>query len=194
MEIKASLNHLRLSPRKARIVANMIKGMGVGQAQDQLRFSAKEASRPILKLLNSAIANAEHNFKQERENLYVKSIAVNQGTSLKRWMPRAFGRASPILKRASHINLILEAKPGMKKAKKAKSAGLPAILRGAGREDAREGGMEPGELSGEIKKADEGLKDQEKKPYKQIKAFEKTGKVAQQRLGAVRKIFQRKSI
>lgn len=108
-EVIAKLNYLRISPRKIRLVANLIKGLDVNQAKAQLRFLTKKAAQPISKLLDSAIANAS-SFNLDKNNLYISKIIVNQGPSLKRWRPRAFGRATPILKRTSHISLVLEEK------------------------------------------------------------------------------------
>lgn len=106
----AKLNYLRMSPRKVRLVANLIKGMAVKDAISQLTFVQKNASQPLLKLLNSAVANAEHNSKVLRDNLYIKTITVNAGPTLKRVQPRAMGRAYVIRKRSSHINLTLDIK------------------------------------------------------------------------------------
>lgn len=108
MSVTAKLKHLRISPRKVRLVANLIKGMRAEEAEVRLRFLPKRAARPILKLLNSAIANAEHNFNLAKENFYISKIIVEEGPSLKRWLPRAMGRATPILKRTSHIALFLD--------------------------------------------------------------------------------------
>lgn len=108
MEVTAHLRYLRLAPRKVRLVINLIRGLSVTRAADQLSVLPKAAATPILKLLNSAIANAEHNFHLERENLRVKAIVANDGPRLKRWQPRAFGRASEILKRTSHVTIVLE--------------------------------------------------------------------------------------
>jgi len=108
--ITAKLNNLRTSPRKVRLVADLIRGMMVMEAEKQLRFSTKKASVPILKLLNSAIANAKQNAGLAKENLYIASIVVEAGRTLKRWRPRAMGRAGRIMKRTSHIILSLEQK------------------------------------------------------------------------------------
>jgi large subunit ribosomal protein L22 len=122
MQIKAKLNFLRMSPKKVRWVAALIRGLEVNQAQIQLNYLNKAAKKPVLKLLNSAIANAEHNFNLKKNNLYIKEIRVEQGGALKRWMPRAHGRATPILKRLSHISLILDELVPTKKKAKAKIA------------------------------------------------------------------------
>jgi len=106
MEAKAILNNLRIAPRKVRLVANLIKGMPTSQAQAQLKFLPKRSSEPILKLLNSAIANAK-NFNLDENNLYISKIFVDSGQTMKRWLPRAFGRATPIMKRSSRITLFL---------------------------------------------------------------------------------------
>ena len=119
MEVKAKINGLRIAPRKVRLVCDIIRGQDAEEAQSQLQFISKKSAWPILKLLNSALANAENNFKLKKENLYIKVIFVDEGQKLKRWRPRAFGRAAPILKRSSHITLILEEKkPSKVKAKK----------------------------------------------------------------------------
>lgn len=115
MEIKAQLKHLRISPRKVRLVIGLIKGLSVEAAEKQLKFGSKRAAKPILKLLQSAIANAKHNFNLTKEILYVSKITVDQGPSLKRWRARAMGRAAPILKRTSHVVLLLGIKELPKK-------------------------------------------------------------------------------
>lgn len=110
MEVRAQLNQLRISPRKVRLVANVIRGLQVDVAEAQLQFLAKRSAQPLLKLLQSAIASAEHNYKLERKQLFIKSIRVNEGITLKRWQPRAMGRAAPIKKRSAHVSLVLDNK------------------------------------------------------------------------------------
>ena len=110
MEITAKLSHLRISPRKVRIVADLVKGLDVTQAEQQLMFSSRRASRPLLKLLHSAMANAKNNFNLTKDNLYVFNIRVDQGSALKRWRARAMGRGAQILKRTAHILLVLASK------------------------------------------------------------------------------------
>lgn len=123
MEVSAKLRFLRMSPKKVRLVVDVVRGLDVQKAESQLTFLQKGAARPVLKLLRSAIANAENNFKLKKDNLYLKRIFVDQGPALKRWRSRAFGRAAPILKRSSHITVILdELKPETVKARKAKAA------------------------------------------------------------------------
>lgn len=117
MEVRAHLRHLRIAPRKVRLVIDLVRGRRIDQAVDQLTVLPKGAARPVLKLLESAIANAEHNFHLDRATLSVKSITANEGPRLKRYRPRAFGRAAEILKRSSHITVILEGQPAAGKPK-----------------------------------------------------------------------------
>lgn len=121
MRINAELNYLRMSPRKVRLVARTIRGKDVLAAERTLRFITRSASRPILKLLKSAVANAKHNFQiLSPEALTVSEITVNEGPTLKRRRARAMGRAFPIRKRTSRIRLVLEshAEPTGKKSPK----------------------------------------------------------------------------
>ncbi|KKR07330.1 MAG: 50S ribosomal protein L22 [Parcubacteria group bacterium GW2011_GWC1_39_29] len=108
MEVKSKTNNLRLAPRKVRAVVNLIRGKGVNEALDQLEFLIRRPSSPVIKLVKSAIANAENNFHLVRENLFIKEIKVDEGVKLKRFMPRGFGRASTIQKKTSHITLVLD--------------------------------------------------------------------------------------
>src|SRR5262249_30470370 len=105
MEAQARLRHARESSRKVRIVANMIRGKHVDEAISMLRFQPRNAARLIRRLLASAIANAADNGKADVEQLYVKGIVVDEGPTLKRWMPRAMGRATRLNKRTSHITV-----------------------------------------------------------------------------------------
>lgn len=110
MEVKAVAKYVRVSPRKARLVIDLIRGKRVDQALAQLMFVNKRPKDPIVKVIRSAVANAEHNFKLSSENLYIKNAFVDGAFVLKRWMPRAFGRAYPIRKRSSHITIVVALK------------------------------------------------------------------------------------
>lgn len=107
MDVIASLRGLRMAPRKVRLVIDLVRRLPVAEAETRLSFLKKDAARPVLKLLRSAIANAQHNFKLDPTTLVIKSITADGGTTLKRFRPRAMGRAAPIRKRTTHINLIL---------------------------------------------------------------------------------------
>ncbi|MFA5021638.1 MAG: 50S ribosomal protein L22 [Patescibacteria group bacterium] len=114
-EVKASARYLHMSAKKVRLVINQLRGFEVLKALDSLRFVNKAASKPVIKLLNSAIANAENNFQLDKQDLYIKTITANAGPVLKRFMPRAHGRSAPIHKRTCHLDLILGVRVGAKK-------------------------------------------------------------------------------
>ncbi len=122
MEIKAKVKNLRMSPRKVRLVIDVVRGMKVDEAISQLVFMNKKAAKPIMKLVESGVANALNNYELDKGNLLIKEIRVDEGATLKRWMPRARGRATVIRKRTSHVNLILGeiVDSGEKEAKKEK--------------------------------------------------------------------------
>ncbi|WP_248929026.1 50S ribosomal protein L22 [Paenibacillus hamazuiensis] len=110
MEAKAIARYVRIAPRKAQLVVDLIRGKQVGEAIAILRHTPKAASPVIEKVLNSAIANAEHNHNLNPENLVVSQAYANQGPTLKRFRPRAMGRASRINKRTSHITIVVSEK------------------------------------------------------------------------------------
>lgn len=120
MEVKAKARYIRMSPRKVRLVIDVIRGLSVNDARAQLMVMKKAAAEPVRKLLESAIANAEHNFNLNADELYVKRIMADGGPTLGRWRARAFGRAAPIRKRTSHISIILE--PRVKKTVNSKAS------------------------------------------------------------------------
>jgi len=107
MEVKARAKHIRMSPRKVRLLTTLVQGKTVAAALDQLNFAGKFAAEPVRKVIASAMANAKHNFEISEDNLYIKEIRVDQGATLHRWLPRAHGRATPLKKRTSHINVVL---------------------------------------------------------------------------------------
>lgn len=108
MEARAIARYVRISPRKVQIVANLIRGKDVNEALAILKFTPKKAARLLEKVVKSALANAENNFDMDRDKLYIAQVYANQGPTLKRWRPRAQGRAYPILKRTSHIGVVLK--------------------------------------------------------------------------------------
>ena len=110
MQVKARLKNLRIAPRKVRLTSDLIKGMDVEEALNQLETQIKRVNPQIKKLLQSAVSNGENNFGLDKNNLYIYDISVNAGPTLKRWMPKAYGRAGQILKRTSQIEIILEEK------------------------------------------------------------------------------------
>jgi len=106
-EAKAQLNGLRIAPRKVRAIVNLIKGKNVTEAANQLEHYVRRSSPALLKLLNSAVANAENTYSMVKDNLYIKDFIVNEGTKLRRFKPKGFGRVSPIQKKTSLIKLVL---------------------------------------------------------------------------------------
>jgi len=172
METTAKLKNLRISTRKVRLAANLLKGLTVLQAERQLQFLVKRSTLPLEKLLKSAVANAENNAQLIKENLYISKIVVNQGPTLKRWRARARGVAAEILKRTSHIELTLsEIEPGKKISKKAnQSVQKEAVL------------------------SKNELKEKEKASKKTYAKLENEKAPRQQNVAGSKKVFRRKSI
>jgi ribosomal protein L22 len=105
--VKASARYVRIAPRKARLIADQVRGMHIEKARALLQFSPRGAAQPIHKLINSAAANAENNHDLVGDEMRVASITVDEGPTLRRFRPRAMGRATPINKRTSHIKVAL---------------------------------------------------------------------------------------
>ena len=110
--MKAVAKFVRIAPRKARLVADEVRGKGYPEAASILQFTNKRAAKIIGDVLNSAAANAEHNFEADMDELRIKTIKVDEGPTIKRYRPRAMGRATMIMKRTSHITVELEAPVG----------------------------------------------------------------------------------
>ena len=109
-QAKASVRTVRIASRKVRLVVDLIRGKNIGEAMAILRLTPKAASPVVEKLLKSAIANAEHNYEMDTDNLIVSEVFVDEGPTMKRFRPRAQGRASAINKRTSHITLVVSEK------------------------------------------------------------------------------------
>ncbi|PHS34266.1 MAG: 50S ribosomal protein L22 [Alkaliphilus sp.] len=110
MEAKAIARYIRIAPRKAQLVVDLVRGKRVDEALAILKFTPKAAAQVIYKLIHSAAANAENNHDLDREKLFVAEIYANQGPTMKRFRPRAMGRATTIRKRTSHIGVVLKEK------------------------------------------------------------------------------------
>jgi len=108
--MKAKLKNYAQSPRKVRLVANFVRGKSVAWARAQLKFLDQKSAQAVLGVIDSALANAglDKNDSKKLEDIFIKEIRVDEGMKLKRWMPRAFGRATPYRKKYSHISLILD--------------------------------------------------------------------------------------
>ena len=112
MEARAVARYVRVSPRKARLVVDLIRGKSVDEARTILRFSPRAASEIVEKTLNSAVANAERNLKIKSDDLIVGTTFVDEGPTMKRIQPRAMGRAFRINKRTSHITVVVKQREG----------------------------------------------------------------------------------
>jgi large subunit ribosomal protein L22 len=177
MEIRAQAKFIRTSPRRARLVADLTRGLDVEEAINQLQFMPKVAAGLILKLLNSAVANAVNNFKLKKDNLYIKKITVDGGPVLKRWQPRAFGRATPIRKRSSHILIVLG-----EKVETAKAEGKPKEI------------LEKPKLAETIKAyTKEQAKEAAAEEKKQAAKGEVVKKEAKRKRGFLKNIFSRRT-
>lgn len=108
MEVRAIARHIRMSPRKVRLVGNAIKGKSVREAMASLQLVPNKAADEIAKAVKSAAANAENNYNLATEDLYVAQVLADEGRSLRRWRARARGRAAPLVKRSSHITVVVK--------------------------------------------------------------------------------------
>jgi len=105
---RAILRNVRVAPRKARLVANLVRGRDVPEAIEMLSFTQKKSAPILRKLIESAVANAEHNDDvSDPDGMFIETVTVDEGPRLRRWRPRAQGRATRILKKTSHITVIL---------------------------------------------------------------------------------------
>ena len=107
MEVRAVAKTVRLSPRKARLVLDLVRGKDVREAEAILKFTPNFAARVAGKVLKSAVSNAVNNHQLDEEKLYIKKCYADEGITMKRFMPRAKGSASPIMKRTSHVTIIV---------------------------------------------------------------------------------------
>jgi len=112
MEATAKLTMLRVTPQKARLVADLVRGKDVTEAEAILQFTPKRSAKPMLKLLQSAKANAVNNHDMFEDSLFVSKIMIDEGPTMKRFLPRARGRADLLRKRTCHINITLEERRG----------------------------------------------------------------------------------
>ncbi len=110
MEVKAVAKTVRITARKARLVVDLIRGKDVGEAIAILRLTPKGASATVEKVVKSAISNAVNNHKLDQKNLFIKQAFVDEGVTMKRYLPRAKGSANSLLKRTSHITIVLDEK------------------------------------------------------------------------------------
>ena len=110
MEVRAVAKYIRVSSRKVRLVVDLVRGRPVNEAMALLRFMPQSAARDVAKVVKSAVANAEQNSHMSAEDLFITRITADEGPTMKRFRPRAHGRASPILKRSTHITVVVDQK------------------------------------------------------------------------------------
>jgi len=110
MEAKAIAKYIRISPNRMRQVVDLIRDKDVAEAMAILKYLPKRGTMPVIKVLQSAVANAEHNYEMDADNLFVKAVYVDQGPTWKRFKPRARGRADMMKKRTSHITVVVAEK------------------------------------------------------------------------------------
>lgn len=175
MKVKAKAKYIRTAPRKLRLLADLVRGLDVKEAELRLRYSNKATASAIIKLLASVVANGVEGFELKDDNLYIKEITVDEGPTLKRWRPRAFGRATPIRKRSSHISIVLDERvpTDPKKIKKEKIA--DDIVKVSGVKQLEE-----------VEKKDEDIDDKKEK-------INKKNKIKKNKKGFASNIFNRKS-
>ncbi len=135
--VRAHARGLHVSPRKMRLVTNLVKGMRLNDAMTQLQFTNKKAAKMLQKLLQSAAANAENNFSLNRDNMFIKTITTDMGTVMKRSFPRARGSAFMIRRKLSHVNVILEERDVKPKKGRKKKAIVPKAVRPEPREEVK---------------------------------------------------------
>jgi large subunit ribosomal protein L22 len=171
----AKLNHFKMAPRKVRLIVDLIKGLPVNEAEAQLIVSKKRASGQIAKLLRSAVANAKNGKEMNPEKLFIKEAWVDEGPMLKRFMPRAQGRAASIHKKTSHVTLILAESQKLKGPRFKTERVLP-------------------KKEAEQKKKEINVSAKAKKDSDKPKAAEKEINKAGKEPGFMKKVFRRKSI
>jgi large subunit ribosomal protein L22 len=171
----AKLNHFKMAPRKVRLVVDLIKGLPVNEAEAQLIVSKKRASGQIAKLLRSAVANAKNTKEMNPDKLFIKEAWVDEGPMLKRFMPRAMGRAGSIHKKSSHVTLVLAESQKLKGPRFKTERVLPK----------KEAEQEKKEISASAK-----VKKDSEKP----KVAEREINKASAAPGFMKKVFRRKSI
>ncbi|HOW60732.1 MAG TPA: 50S ribosomal protein L22 [Candidatus Moranbacteria bacterium] len=192
MKVKATLKNLRISPRKVRLVTGSIIGMDSNSALVQLKHVVKKTSGILEKLLISALANAENNFGLDRDNMFVSNITVEEGSRLKRWLPRAQGRATLILKRTCHIKMEIEERVEGKNRKSKQQLEKERAKREAEKKKILEENEKRLEKE-EKERQNEEIKSTEKSSAEKMLPKSETVKKGQEK-GFLKKVFQRKSV
>lgn len=187
MEVKAQHKNVRMSARKIRVLRGVVRGLPVQAAEAQLKYRPSKAAQTVLKVLRSAVANAEHNFEIAPENLRVADVVIDGGFTLKRFRPSSRGSAKPILRRTSHVSVVVEeVGETTKKKKKARKTQIETITA----EELIKGEIPAQEV--EVEKESAPKKEVKAAPSKSEEAFQKV-KMMQQG-GDAHKSHRRKSM
>lgn len=176
--VRASARHVHIAPRKMRLVTNMVKGMNALDAMTQLQHANKKAAPILIKLIQSAIANAKNNFSLDTDHLFIKSVTADMGKVMKRYFPRARGSAFVIRRKMSHINVVLEER------KQGKASKVKAGFLNRAKPEPKAESIDAKEASNQKPAKDEIKKSQIFKTDEQVKM----NKVANKR-----RLFNRKS-
>ena len=183
MKSTATLRYLRMAPRKVRLVADLVRGKKVEEAQTMLRFVPKRAAEPILKILHSAVASSE----SEESNLYIAKVTVDEGPKLKRYRARARGAAYPIQKKTSHVTIVLDEIEKGKASKAKPTSGVAKPVSAKGSDVAKPADAKS---SGVVKPAS-GAARQETPKFRSKKEKEV---MKPKREGGLKRFFRRKAI
>lgn len=190
VQAKAQLRHLRIAPRKVRLIADLIRGQEIKKAQSLLEFNLKKSAQPVKKLLDTALANAKNNLNLEESSLVISEIFVDEGPKLKRWRARSRGRAAQIQKKTSHVTIILKGErvKGKKVEKDILKTRVKTRVEKEGETAAKE------KAADEEKKEKEGAKLPEKKEISSLKERPvREKKIRTKPLAGLKKVFRRKS-
>lgn len=171
LEVKAQAKFQRISPRKVRLVVGLLRNLSISQARSQLSSLQKGSASTVLKVLESAVANAVNNNKLSADNLVIIRAFVDGGPTLKRWTPRAFGRASAIRKRTSHITIVVGEKTGAKKTSASKGAAAEKALETTSAKE-----QKTGSLRASAKKSAPSKSSEKSKPAASKKALKQDTK------------------
>lgn len=184
MRVKSYTNYIHISPRKVKLVVDLIRGLGVEEAEEQLLVCKKRAAEVVLKSLKSAVAAAKHNFSLDKKNLYISEIRVDQGPSMKKWQAAAFGVAHPITRKTSHLTIVLEEKVKSDKHVKETEKKI---------QESQKLTEEKKEKESKSERVRKEKRVEKKLPKISQRKKEVKTKVFEQRKGFIRRIFQRKS-
>jgi len=184
MKITASAKNVPVTPRKARLIVDMVRNKPAHEVVHALKFSSRKAAREVAKLIEAAIADAHHNYDIPKDNLLISSIQAQKGLVLKRWTPRAHGRATPILKRRSHIFIELEEIKKSKEKKKGKKSKMQIVTYNEVKKALSEAKKATG---AQAKAKDEKIKKSERQAKSQIESKPKFSRLGDKFKSALRK-------